>query len=29
MRAWLSYSKTLRMQCLQAFQETYTIIQFA
>ncbi len=29
MSAWSSQSKTLPMQCLQAFRETYTIIQLA
>ena len=29
MSAWLSHLKTLRMQCLQAFRDAYTIIQYA
>ncbi len=29
MSAWLSHSKTLPMQCLQAFRDAYTIMQNA
>jgi hypothetical protein len=29
MSAWLNHSKTLPMQCQQAFREAYTIIHFA